>query len=472
MIKRIGLALCFATISMPSWAQTINLDADARSSLSLAIYNQNLSLINDERLVNLPQGEVQLNISAISPLLNRHSVMAHSIPPGVSLIDQQFTPAIQAADVLSASVGRLVTLVGTNVVTGAQTRERARLLSVQGGLVFEVGGHYETDLAGRRIIYDALPDGPLDSMVSLAVESEDAVQSNIMLSYLTRGLGWQADYVVRIDEDDQSLQLSAKATIENQSGIAYENASVELIAGAVNQVQAVVSDHFKARTMALPMAENAAIGATGFADFHLYALPRRLTLPNKSIRQIALFEAHKVPFMRSYQMVGHPYLYYSPDTQEQKLSVDSFVEFDNVETSSLGLPMPAGVIRMYSQVAKGKADLRFAGEDKIGHTPKGAKIRLKTGKAFDLSAVKRQISYKRLPTQQPYRNHNEVTIELLVRNEKDLDVRVDFKESFSGEWRLVDGPAPAKTHARSADWSLVVPAQGEKVLRFTVRVKS
>jgi hypothetical protein len=160
---------------------------------------------------------------------------------------------------------------------------------------------------------------------------------------------------------------------------------------------------------------------------------------------------------------------------EQQLKIDSYIEFSNDKSQNLGLPMPAGVMRLYSmrdEGQNGNRSLRFIGEDRIDHTPAQVKVRLKTGQVFDLNATRRQLAFRRLPVQQPYRNHNEAEIEMVLTNAKDQAVTVDVEEQFSGEWALANGPKPIKADARSAVWAVNVPANGKATLILTVRVKS
>ena len=45
-----------------------------------------------------------------------------------------------------------------------------------------------------------------------------------------------------------------------------------------------------------------------------------------------------------------------------------FYQFKNEEKAGLGMPMPAGVVRVYQSDSKG--GVQFVGEDRIDHTPK------------------------------------------------------------------------------------------------------
>jgi hypothetical protein len=372
--------------------------------------------------------------------------------------------------ILLNSVGQTVSLVRTHPVSGEQTQERARILAVSGGLILETDGRYETSLADRRIVYDALPPGVLSPTLTIDVDSTVAAQSTLALSYLVGGLSWQADYIAQLNEARNTIQLQAMASIVNHSGVDYRDARVELIAGSVNRVQSNLRAQRTLASAAM-MDSESSISPVPLADLYAYLLPHTVDLINASARQVKLFEAREVPVETLYLLAGQANVYYSPNVAEQKLKVDSYIEFTNVQNHHLGRPMPAGVVRVYAQNSSQAGSLRFIGEDRVGHIPVGDRVRLKTGKAFDLWGTRKQLAYRRLPVETPFRQHNEARIQVVLSNAKQTPVTIQVQEIFAGEWMLVDGPKPAERDAHSARWNILVPARGDASLDLTVRVK-
>jgi hypothetical protein len=296
----------------------------------------------------------------------------------------------------------------------------------------------------------------------------------LTLSYLTGGISWQADYVARLNKTRSKLELKAMATLSNFSGTDFQAASVELIAGHINQVrQKVVAQ----RSLAMMADSEMAGPATSLADLYLYRLPEHHDLANNSTRQLFLFEAKDIPVAPFYRLHKLANLTLSVGAGEQKLEVDSYIEFLNMpvsqpESSALGQPMPAGVVRIYAQADATDQGLRFIGEDRIGHTAKGVKIRLKTGRAFDLGAKRKQLSYVKLPVEQPFRRHTEVVIQTVLSNAGVGEAIIQVEETFAGQWQLLEGPEPDERDSGSARWNVRVPASGETTLTFKVRVKA
>ncbi len=447
-----------------------DISAESRDAIGLAIYNEDLALVNEAFTIRLPVGESTLNFLSVSPLINANSVVLHPMPETLVVRDQYFRQALTPEELLTKSVGQTISLISTHPVTGEQKSERARLLSVNGGLILEIDGRIETSLAGRRIVYDSLPPGVLSPTLSIGIISTAVSQTTLSLSYLSGGLSWQADYVAQLNESGDKLQLQAMASISNHSGVDYLAADIELIAGSINRVPNNVKIRREMAT-AVMMDSAPSMQLTPLADVYVYSLPRPVDLSNNSVRQEKLFDARDVPVEKLYQLSGQPNVYHSPNVPEQMLEVDSYIEFVNMANSTPGKPMPAGVVRVYAQNDAQVDKLRFIGEDRIAHTPADARVRLNMGKAFDLRGNRKQLSYRQLPVEEPYRRHNEAHIQTVLSNAKNKSVVVRVEETFSGEWVLVEGPKPADSDAHSAWWDVHVPARGEATLDFTIRVK-
>lgn len=452
----------------------LEIGADQRSALSLSIYNNDLALVNDTRVLKLPAGVSTLNIEAVSPLMKHASAVLNSHVDGWQVLEQNFRAVTTPESLLAHAVGNMVTLISTNMLSGEQSSERAKILAVKGGLIFEINGHYETDLAGRRIVYDALPEGVLSPTLSAKVKNTQAIDAELSLSYLTGGLSWRADYVAQLNGARDEMYLRAVATLDNHTGINFKSAQIELVAGTVNQIQQNLPLRMQKNAMASAMMHEA-VAPAPLADFHLYRLPGQYVLQDSASKQVRLFEARGIPVQQKYRLSGQANYYYSPNMPEQQLKIDRYIEFSNDKAQNLGLPMPAGVMRVYSMREDGQngnRSLRFIGEDRIDHTPAQVKVRLKTGQVFDLNATRRQLAFRRLPVQQPYRNHNETEMETVLTNAKDQAVTINVEEHFSGEWSLLNGPEPVTANARSAVWAMHVPANGKATLSLTIRVKS
>lgn len=451
-------------------ASTIELADHTRDNLGLIIYNSDLAMVNDKRSVDLPQGSSKLDFRAISPQINPASAVLHPVPGPLRVMRQHFQAMTTPDDLLVQSVGQMVTLVSIDP-TGAQTsRERAKIISVSGGLIFEIDGHFETDLAGRRILYDELPEGVYSPTLSIEIESKQAFKASLPLSYLTSGLSWEADYIARLNPGLDRMQLRGLASLRNDSGVAFPMAKISLIAGSINQVPA--ASILRRERVMMSADVSAAVPPVAMANLQRYELPGRVNLGNNRRVQIQIFDATGVPVSRHYRLEPGPQVYYSKTVPEQRLNVDSYIAFNNLSEDHLGFPLPAGIVRLFVENVDDAGRLSFIGEDRITHTSEKSLLRLKTGQAFDLSATRRQLAFRRLPVEQPYRQHFEIEVETRLHNAGQDVAVVELVENFNGEWALKEGIQPDSSGSGSAVWNVLVPSQGEAVLKLKVSVKN
>ncbi len=146
--------------------------------------------------------------------------------------------------------------------------------------------------------------------------------------------------------------------------------------------------------------------------------------------------------------------------------VDVYLGFRNVEQNNMGMPLPAGRIRV-SKADAADGTLEFIGEDAIDHTPRNEKVLIRLGSAFDVVGERRQLNFA---VDTSCRTMTE-EFEVKVRNQKKEPVTVMVKENL---YRWVNWQVTAKTHdfekqdARTAHFPLKIAAGGETVLRYTV----
>ncbi len=213
-----------------------------------------------------------------------------------------------------------------------------------------------------------------------------------------------------------------------------------------------------------------------FFEFHLYTLGRTTTIPDNSTKQIELMpRVQRVAATKRliYHGLEPAYRWHGSPATDRDLGlpmntkIDVYLEFDNKEVVGLGVPLPAGRIRV-SQLDAGDNTLEFVGEDIIDHTPLGETIIIKLGSAFDVVGERRQVAFDA--------DHNaermEETIEVVLRNHKDSEVEVLVKETMF-RWANNDILESNQTYerqdARTVNFTVLVPANGETVVRYRVR---
>ena len=469
-----GLAMCVAVgIAAPAAAEATargeqKVTLKDQSEVAVTIYNRNLALIKERRKVPLKAGRNLLAFIDVSGQMRPETAILRAATAGrISLTEQNFNFDIMTRQkLLEKSVGQTVRIVKVHPTTGAETIVEAKVLSALKGVVLQIGDRIETGIPGR-IVFDRIPPNLRERpTLVIDLESKTAGTETLELSYLSRGLNWRADYVGELNATDDKLTLNGWVTLTNRSGTSYRNAKLQLVAGDVNVVRRRIA---RPQTMeSRRRAGASSIRRERFFDYHLYGVDRPTTIANNQIKQVALMSAPGVAVKKEYELqAGGRYYYRRQYTGIVKRPVNVFLAFKNDKASNLGLPMPRGVVRIYKRDSKGKA--LFVGEDRMDHTPEGNNVRLRMGKAFDVTAERRQVDYD--PTVYDRRTY-ESEHEIVLKNARPNAVTVIVRETIGGKWEML-----RKTHdftkvaANLAEWRIKVPGKGRTVLRYRVRVR-
>jgi len=446
-----------------------------QSSVAVTIYNENLALIKDQRQITLDKGLNKLAFRGVSARMRPETALLRSLNNNNQLhvLEQNFDfDLLTPQKLLEKYTGKQVRLVRTNTATGEKTTETATVLSTNSGVVVKIGDQIMTNPQGEYI-FDNVPSNLRDkpTLVTQLTSSSDQAQT-VELGYLTGGLSWKADYVAELNSDDTKLDLTGWVTLNNQSGTAYNNAKLQLVAGDVNQVQSRLVGRAAPRmSMKMETMKDDEMAEESLFEYHLYSLNRQTTLENKQIKQVSLLSANSVPVTKQFLLHGNDY-YYSSSYGElgQKMKVGVFVEFDNSEKAHLGMPLPKGIVRVYKNDSKGNA--QFVGEDSIDHTPKNEDVRLKLGDAFDITADKKQTDFKKAHHYKPHNVAYESAYEIELKNAKSEAVTVTVREPVPGEWKVLKENHPhTKTASGTAEWQVTIPAESKTTLNYRVLVQ-
>lgn len=472
--------LLLATLPALLVAQETGTTLKDQKALAVTIYNDNLALVKDTREVRLPKGEARLAFQEVSAQIRPETALLRNLthPKDFWVAEQNFDfDLLTPQKLLEKYVGEKVTVVRSvpneSGAGAREVREEATVLATNNGTVLQFADRIETSVPGR-LVYPKVP-GNLRARPTLVISlnsGSDRAQQ-LELSYLTGGLSWRADYVANLAADEKTLDLSGWVTLTNQSGAAYPNATLQLVAGDVNRARERRMDNVaflsagvaKAAPPAPKMAEESLF------EYHLYTLDRPTTLAVNQTKQVALLSASGVPVRKEYLLQGQNYYYsgsYGDLGEKQKVGV--FVEFDNKESSRLGMPLPKGIIRVYKRDSEGRA--QFVGEDNVDHTPKHELVRLKLGDAFDVTAKRKQTDYKSLGRQGKFGYVHESAFEVVLKNAKKESVTVSLLEPMPGDWEVLQSShAPIKEASGTARFNVTVPAEGSATLTYRVRVK-
>ena len=448
----------------------------AQGDVSVTIYNNGRALVEDRRVLDLPAGRSRQEFRDVSANIEPATVTLNG--RGIGIVEQNFDfDLLSPAALMQKAVGQTVTLVRVNPATGVETRERARILATNGGVVMQVGDRIEVlrdDGLPARVIFDQVPETlrPRPTL-SVTVHSDGVGRRPVTLTYLTPGLGWAADYVALFDEANDRMDVQGWITLTNNSGTPYVNASTLLVAGAVGQAQPYDYRRYRAAGVPPPppppppppgVIDHAGVETSArerLGGFYLYPLRERTTIADKQTKQVSFLDVKGAPAGRAYEFVNG-WL----STSDQPMSVFTVLRFSSSRSGGLGDALPAGTMRVYQRDARGNP--QFVGEHRIGHTPMGSDVSLATGQAFDVKVQpvveeRTRLGGDRWRTRMRY----------VLTNAGPRPITVDLVQAgLWGDTRII--AESLKSERRSADetrWRVPVGANGQAVVTATFETR-
>jgi hypothetical protein len=431
--------------------------SSSRAQVALTIYNNDLCLVREQRPIEVQKGIQTIRFEDVAARIDPTSVHFKSLtdPEGVVLLEQNFEYDLVGTDrLLEKYINQslVVTSKEGNVFSGT-------LLNSDGGDVIMQSDDGQVKIIKSASLvtveFPSLPEGLISKPTLMwLIQSDKAGAHTSEISYLTQGMSWHAEYVAVTDAKDTQVELSGWVSIQNNAGVTFNDAKIKLVAGDVHTVRPE-RRLAKAPEAMMLAADMSQFQEKEFFEYHLYTLQRPSTVKDRQIKQLSLFSPATVKSEKQYVF----------DAQARDAKVGVYLEFKNSASDGLGMPLPAGKVRVYKEDEDKSQE--FIGEDRIDHTPKDEKVRLYLGNAFDLVGERTEKS-----VQQVTDRSRRMTVEIRLRNHKKEDVNISVVEHFYGDWEFI-GPTPPikKRDASSAEFVVAVPKDGEKVFEYTVLYK-
>jgi hypothetical protein len=466
-----GVGMAFLSGGQSFAQTTVTSTQRDQKDLAVTVYNSNVALVRDVRRLRLPAGTLDLRYMDIAAEVNPATVHIVSLtaPKDLSVLEQNYEyDLLSPQKLLQKYVGKELTLVRTETEDNS-TKEisvKATLLALNEGPVWKVGNEIVTGIGTDRYVFPDLPENLYSkpTLIWLLDNARDGEQT-VEASYLTNQVNWNADYVFTIGSNQKGADLNGWVTVVNNSGTEFRNTQLQLVAGEVHRVTEALPPSPR------PMMKAAVAGAAQFAqepisEYHLYSLERRTNLQDKETKQISLLAATGVGFSKVFEVDGQQYYYHNAQSPGAPIKepVQVHIKFKNSQDNSLGMPLPAGTVRVYQGDSKGR--LQLIGEDRVGHTPKDETLDLHIGNAFDVVAERKQTDFK------SFGRAFEFAFEISLRNHKPDPITITVNEPIGGDWTMLDSNYKyEKTGAFAAQFQVPVPANAESVLKYRVRVQ-
>ena len=436
---------------------------------ALTIYNGGYAVVRETLPIDLKAGVNQVSFAGATAKVESDSVILRDVAGKAEfqILEQSYrNDPVSQAMLLSLFEGKTLEFVRheTNKPDRIITGKVVRSGFVPGGRfvepIIEVDGKLQFTLPGEPLFPSLGNDNVLKPTLNWKLNSASAGKIDAEVAYLSNGFTWEASYNLVATDKSDLLDVVGWVTMNNQSGMTFTDAKIKLMAGDVNRAQPEYPRAGRAM-VADAMAFGAAKTVTerSFDEFHLYTLGNPATLRDKETKQVEFVRASGVKAERLYVYDGA-----NRDGDDGKVQV--YREFKNSEANKLGMALPKGKVRFYTQ--DGDRQLEFVGENQIDHTPKDEIIRVLTGNSFDLVGEHRitnenEDGANRVATQ---------TVEIKLRNRKKEPVEIRVREHAvrSNTWTLAAQSQPHdKKDAQTFEFRVPLQPDEERVITYTIR---
>jgi len=451
MIWQKAVLMAPLALLMVAWA--------AADEIALTVYNSDLGVVREVRSLNFEQGRGRIAFTDVAARIDATSVTLEMADPNraVDILEQNYAFDLVSPDkIYSKYIDQTV-----DIVTEKGELFSGTLLSYTGGylIIKQADGKIRSVVQGtvRDVTFPELPDGLITRPTLFWLyNSNFSGLADAIVGYQTSGINWQAEYIGVLSDDEKNIDLTGWVSIDNRSGKTYKDAKLKVVAGDIHRAQPQMRRgvEYLAKA-AMPMADVAAgFEEKAFFEYHLYTLPRPATVADNEIKQISMFDPATA--------VVEKEMRYNAEPGNEDVNV--FIKMKNSEEVGLGMPLPAGRVRVFKADSDGS--LILLGEDRIDHTPRNEEVKLTIGKAFDVVGETTEVSRRRITDLV-----SETDYRIEIRNQKDEAVKVVVYKGLGGFWEIPNTSIDfVKKSASMVEWTLDIPARDKATIDYTLRI--
>ena len=444
------------------------------------------AVVKQTRNIDLNDSENIIKFSDVAAYIDPTTVQFKSLtdPTGTKIVEQNYQfDLVSQQKLLEKYIDKKIS-IESNIGDKSQIID-GTLISTQGGLTLKTSQGIKAINNYSGINFSELPSGLITKPTLVwDIITNKIGEHRAEVSYKTQGVTWWADYNLTYKEgknaNSGTVDFGSWVSIINQSGATYDNAKLKLIAGNVarnNTPQPPVSAAMGGMELQAKPSNAPEFAEKSFFEYHLYTLNRPVTLPDNSTKQLELIPAvNTVPVEKLFiynaasqyiNNYGGVYISQNDGFNDNK-KVNVFLKLVNKKENGLGVPLPAGRIRVSQKDSDG--GLEFIGESIIDHTPNNEELLIKLGNAFDIVGERKQLNYSL-----DNRNRNvEEEIEIKIRNQKKQSVQVKVIENMyrTPDWDIINSSAKyKKENSNQISYLVDAEPESEQIIKYKVRYK-
>jgi hypothetical protein len=502
--------------SAPAFAQGVVKSA-APDSVSVSVYRapdrdsdtamnlnwlEGYALVTEKRTVDIPAGKATIRFEGVAAGLFPESAIVTGLPSGVrekNLDADLLSPRSLYARMFGRPVTLRRTLPGSGPGSGGVREERAVIRSgVDGAAIVQTAVGFEVATCGGlqdELIY---PEAPKDlsarPTLSIETEAAQAHRATVSLSYLAWGFDWQTNYVVTMNPDGRTADLSAWVTLASSDSTSFADAETAVIAGEVNredsgrgavptggelvlrcslssmvpieQPQLVEPVMAPAPMMmesaadivvtgmamkSAPMNAPVTVQQEGLGDLKLYRVPVPVTVAANAQKQVALAQKTGVKMEA---------LYRAEVWEDSANTVRQMLRTRNRKEEGLGLPLPGGPVTVFEP--QGDAVL-LSGEGGLADRAVGEDVEIMLANATQVSIEAETIKD----------TERTQTVRLTARNARAVPVQFEARiasnagTQIQGAKTVRAGSKITRKDGRTI-WAVTIPANGTVSWDYTL----
>ncbi len=323
------------------------------------------------------------------------------------------------------------------------------------------------------------------------INSEFAGEVQVEIRYFTSGISWSADYVAEANKPEKLMTLAGFVRVNNNSGEDYENAQIRLVVGVIRLVEEIAQLARQGRPGPLPPAPTGAMAVTakrmamemdralgaaeaapreivkeGVSEYFLYTVEGRDTIPNGWSKRLPSFRAADVPITS----------YYKFEREQWGDQVVRFYRFKNDEDGQLGNePLPDGAVMAFRFVTPDNL-LNFVGRTNVKYIPIGEQVEMELGNDREVMVKPTLMDWQKLDIR--FDQWGGVvgwtikeTWQVEVQNSKDIDVMLDIRRNFAGDWDLKTDAPYEKVDAGKVKFVLPLKSREKKTFTYELTTR-
>jgi hypothetical protein len=329
------------------------------------------------------------------------------------------------------------------------------------------------------------------------INSEVAGEVKVEIRYFTSGISWSADYVAEASKEEKAMALAGNVRVNNRSGEDYENAQVRLVVGVIRLVEEIaqlaraggpggqsvrgptvpserteVADQAGARFSRVldeldsKQAQTREIIKEGVSEYFLYTVEGRDTIPNGWSKRLPSFQTPDVPITS----------YYKSEKERWGDNVMRYYRFTNSVPSKLGKePLPDGAVKAFRTVSSDQL-LGFVGSTSVKYIPINETVEMELGNDREVLVKPKLINW--VKTDMAFDNYGNVkgwttkeAWEIEVQNSKEINVVLDVRRNFNGDWSLTSEASYEKVDANKVKFLLPLKPHGKQTLAYEVTTR-